>query len=141
MAQFVLIIFFLFHNARADLFNFGSDKSHRSKIPGLIEKLRAMEIKDGPDFEESFNSSVKNLEVAMEQEKLYCSGEALDSEGKALAASKKALCMRELKKHYLEATGVIFEMKKKYLGFIHQLHLKKLDEIQSKIKTDIEKNF
>jgi hypothetical protein len=141
MAKLVLIILFFSLNVHADLFDFGSDKSSETKIPSLIEKLKGLAMKDGPEFEEVFNLSVKNIENAIEQEKLYCSGEALNSEGKALPASKKPLCMRELKKHYLEATTVIFEIKKKYLVFIHQRQLKKLDEIQVKVRADIEKNF
>jgi hypothetical protein len=141
MAKFVLIILFFTFTARADLFDFGSDKSDESKIPSLIEKLKSLVIKDGPEFEELFNLSVKNIENAIEQEKLFCSGEAVNKEGKVLSASKKPLCMRELKKQYLQATAVIFEMKKKYLGFIHQRQLKKLDDISTKLKADIEKNF
>jgi hypothetical protein len=49
--------------------------------------------------------------------------------------------MRELKKQYLEATNVIFDLKKKYLGLIHQRQLQKLGEIQKSLKADIEKNF
>jgi hypothetical protein len=84
---------------------------------------------------------VKNIENAMEEEKLYCTGEASNKEGKTLPSAQKPLCMRELKKQYLEATNVIFDLKKKYLGLIHQRQLQKLGEIQKSLKADIEKNF
>lgn len=140
MAKFILILFFLINTAHADLFDFGSDKNE-SKIPGLIEKLKSLEMKEGADFEEVFNQNVKNIENAVEEQKLFCSGEATDSEGKTLPPAQKPLCMRELKKQYVEATSVIFELKKKYLGLIHQRQLQKLGEIQNKLKADIEKNF
>lgn len=140
MAKSFLIFFLLIGTARADLFDFGSDKNE-SKIPGLIEKLKSLEMKDGPEFEELFNQNVKNIENAVEEQKLFCSGESADSEGKTLPAAQKPLCIRELKKQYTEATSVIFEIKKKYLGFIHQRQLQKLNEIQNKLKSDIEKNF
>lgn len=141
MVKFVLIIILSISFAHADIFDFGSDKEKANSLPALIEKLKSLEMKEGPEFEETFNQSVKSIEQSIEQEKLYCSGESVDSEGKALPAAQKPLCMRDLKKQYLEATHVIFEMKKKYLGFIHQKQLQKLTEIQKKLKTDIEKNF
>lgn len=141
MAKLILISFFILSSAHADLFDFVSDKSDESRIPALVEKLRTLEMKDGPEFEEVFNQNVRSIENAIEQEKLYCSGEAVNNEGKTLPAAQKPLCMRELKKQYLEATNVIFEMKKKYLGFIHQRQLQKLSNIQKKLKSDIEKNF
>jgi hypothetical protein len=140
MVKFILISFFMVIYARADIFDFGSDKGS-SKIPVLVEKLRGLEMKDGPEFEDVFNQGVKNIENAIEEEKLYCTGESANSEGKTLPAAQKPLCMRELKKHYMEATNAVFEMKKKYLGFIHQRQLQKLNDIQAKLKADIERNF
>ena len=141
--SFLIICLLISFNASADLFDFNSEKSggKDSKIPALIEKLKGIEMKDDPGFEESFNQAVKAVENGVEDEKLYCSGESTDSEGKTLPLSQKPLCMRELKKHYIEATSVIFDLKKKYLGFIHQRQIQKLSEIQKKLKADIEKNF
>lgn len=141
MVKLILISFFIMSFAHADLFDFGSDSDSGSKVPDLVEKLKGLEMKEGPEFEETFNLGVKNIENAIEEEKLYCSGESTNKEGKTLPSAQKPLCMRELKKQYLEATNVIFEMKKKYLGFIHQRQLTKLGEIQKKLKADIEKNF
>jgi hypothetical protein len=142
MAQsFYLFFLFLSLNANANLFDFGTDGARESKIPSLIAKLKKVEIKDDAAYEEVFNQAVRALENGVEEEKLYCSGEAQDSEGKTLPPSQKQLCMRELKKHYLEATSAIFDLKKKYLGVIHQKHIQRLSEIQAKQKADIEKNF
>lgn len=142
MARFILISFFVFSfAAHADLFDFGKDKGLESRIPGLVEKLKGLEMKADPSYDEIFNQHVKAIENAVEEEKLYCSGEASNSEGKTLPANQKQLCMRELKKHYLEATETIFDMKKKYLGILHQRQIQKLGEIQKKLKSDIEKNF
>ena len=143
MAKFILIaVLFQFSVAHADLFDFGSDKSSRdSKIPVLIEKLRSMEMKDEAAFEDRFNQAIKAIENSVEQEKLFCTGELTDNTGKILPASQKQLCMRDLKKNYVEATETIFEIKKKYLGFIHQKQLQNLTEIQKKLKSDIEKNL
>lgn len=142
MVKFILILNCLFiFEAKADLFDFDSDKPRESKIPALVEKLKGLEMKEDPAYEEAFNQSVKTIENSMEEEKLFCSGEATDAEGKALPKEQKQLCMRELKKHYLNATMTIFDIKKKYLGFIHQKQLEKLTEIQKKLKADIEKDF
>lgn len=142
MVKSILILSCLFiFEAKADLFDFDSDKTRESKIPALVEKLKGLEMKEDPAYEEAFNQSVKTIENSMEEEKLFCSGEATDAEGKALPKEQKQLCMRELKKHYLNATMTIFDIKKKYLGFIHQKQLEKLTEIQKKLKADIEKDF
>lgn len=143
MVKSILIITVLFSlNAHADLFDFGPKGGGKeSKIPALVEKLKSLEMKDGPGFEETFNQTVKAIENGVEEEKLYCSGESPDASGKTLPAQQKELCMRELKKHYLDATMTIFDLKKKYLGFIHQRQIQKLSDIQQKLKSDIEKNF
>jgi len=135
---FSLLISF---SAQADLFDFDSDGGKDSKVPTLVEKLKNLEMKDDPAFEQTFNLNVKAIENAVEEEKLYCSGEATDSSGKTLPPAQKQLCMRELKKHYIEAMSTVFDLKKKYLGFIHQRQVEKLSEIQKKLKADIEKNF
>lgn len=143
MAKSILILFTLISfSAKADLFDFASDKGGKdSRIPALIEKLKSLEMKDDPAYEEAFNLNVKAIENGVEEEKLYCSGEATDAEGKTLPPAQKQLCMRELKKHYLDATTAIFDLKKKYLGIVHQRQLEKLSEIQKKQRADIEKNF
>lgn len=142
MVQSFLILFLFVSPVRADIFDFDTEKNEVvSKIPALIEKLKKMEMKDGPQYEESFNKTVKAIEDGMEEEKLFCSGEATDSEGKTLPPAQKQLCMRELKKHYLEASMTIFDIKKKYLSFIHQKQIQELNEVQKKLKADIEKNF
>jgi uncharacterized pyridoxal phosphate-containing UPF0001 family protein len=68
MAQSFLIIFlFLSLPVRADLFDFATKKSESSRIPALVQKLRGLEMKDGPEFEELFNQTVKGIENAVEE--------------------------------------------------------------------------
>ena len=122
MVKLVLILCFILP-AHADLFGFGADKTLKSRIPGLTEKLKNLQLKTDPGFEDVFNRTVKDIENSIEEEKLYCSGEAPDSDGKTLAADQKQLCFRELKKNYLEAVDVIFEAKKKYLPDFVSVHI------------------
>ena len=140
MVKFILILCFVLP-AHADIFGFGSDKNMKSRIPGLTEKLKSLQLKSDPGFEDTFNRTVKDVENAIEEEKLFCGGEAPDSEGKTLPPDQKQLCFRELKKSYLEAVEVIFEAKKKYFQLLHNEQLNRLSETQKKIKADIEKNF
>jgi hypothetical protein len=128
-------------NLHADIFDFVSGKDSDTKMSSLLLKLKKIEIKDGPEFEDIFNQLVKGIEHAVEEEKLFCSGESVNSKGKTLPQNQKQYCMRELKKQYLEATSTIFDMKKKYLTAIHDKHVRKLTEIENKLKSDIEKNF
>lgn len=141
MARAFLIFFLFSMTARADLFDFEGEGSHESRIPALVEKLKGLDMKQGPAFDEAFNQTIKSIEVTIEEEKLYCAGEASDGQGKTLPPAQKQLCMRELKKHYVDAMDTIFDVKKKYLGFIHQKQLESLSEVQKKLKADIEKNF
>ena len=137
----LVLLFAIYLSAHADIFDFGSDAGIKSKIPDLIEKLKSVEMSNTPAYEEAFNQHVKAIENGVEEEKLLCSGEASDASGKTIPPAQKQLCMRELKKHYLEAQSTIFDLKKKYLGFVHQRQLERLTEIQKKLKADIEKNF
>lgn len=139
LSLFVLLSF----SAEAQFLGFGGDSKAnlKSRVPELLEKLKGLEMKTDPHYEESFNQGVKGIETAIEEEKLYCSGEAVDSEGKVLAPEKKQLCMRDLKKQYLKSNEEIFELKKKYLELIHTRQMDRLDEAQAKLKSNIEKNF
>ncbi len=140
MAKLILI-FLILSSAHADIFGFGGDKSFQTRIPGLTEKLKKLVLSTNPGFEDSFNQTVRDLENGIEEEKLYCSGEAPDAEGKVLPADQKQLCFRELKKNYLEAVEVIFEAKKKYMQLLHTEQQNRLTEIHRKLKADIDKNF
>jgi hypothetical protein len=141
MFRFILIlIVFLTFQVRADFLGFKSGGPLNSKIPGIVEKLKSLEMSDGPMYEDSFNQSVKSIENTLEEEKLFCAGEAPDASGKVLTKDKQ-LCFRELKSSYLDAMEVIFDLKKKYLGLIHNRQIQKLSEIQKKLKEDIEKSF
>ena len=141
MVKFLLICSFVIGTAHANIFDFSSDKPRESKVPALLTNLKALELKVDPAFEDEFNKAIKSVEAGIEEEKLYCSGESPDAEGKLLPKDQKQLCMRELKKHYLEAATTIFELKKKYLTLIHENQIEKLTEVQKKLKADIEKNF
>ncbi len=132
---------FLCSAAYADFLGFKTDDGIKSRIPEIVEKLKNLKMVAGPAYEENFNQLVKNLEVTIEEEKLYCSGEATDVKGKVVPKDQKQLCFRELKTNYLEAVETIFNLKKKYLGVIHNSQLDKLSEIQTKLKSDIEKSF
>lgn len=142
MVNFLTLLLILSStNARADFLGFGGDDSQKSKLVDLTDKLRSLTMKVDPSYEEAFNKGVKDIETALEEEKLFCSGEVADREGKTLPKEKKQLCMRELKKFYVESLDTIFELKKKYLGMIHSDHMGKLGEIHKKVKADVEKNF
>ena len=142
MAKFILIFaLFISTFAHADFLGFGTNDGYASRLPPLIEKLKSLRLSNDPGFEDIFNQVVKNIETGLEEEKLFCSGEATDPKGRTLPKEQKQLCFRELKAQYIDAVGVIFEMKKKYLGLIHKRQIEKLSEIQSKMKADIEKNF
>lgn len=138
---FPVLILFLVNVAHADFLGFGSDNKVKSRIPLITEKLKKLEVGNHPAYEENFNLSVKDLENSLEAEKLYCSGEATDQTGKALPKDQKQLCFRELKKNYIEAMDVIFELKSKYLSLLHKEQMAKLSDIHKKIKADLEKNF
>ena len=128
-------------SARADFLGFKTGEKPSSKIPQLIEKLKELKVEDSPAYEESFNQVVKSIETAIEEEKLFCSGETADPTGKVLPKESKQLCFRDLKTNYLEAMETIFNLKKKYLGLIHNRQIEKLSEIQMKLKADIDKSF
>jgi hypothetical protein len=140
MVQFILIAF-LSLSAQADFFGFGGDGESGSKIPAIVEKLSGTTLNANGAFEDEFNKNVRSLEAAVEEEKLFCSGEITDSKGRVLPAEKKTLCFRDLKKNYLNATQAIFELKKKYLDILHQKQIDQLSENNKRIKADIEKSF
>ncbi len=125
----------------ADFFGSDSSENYQSSIPGLVEKIKNLTMKDNHGFEDSFNLEIKNIENEIEKEKLFCSGEAADNQGRTLPKDQKQLCYRELKTHYLEATETIFNVKKKYLDYLHNRQVEGLSEIQKKLKADIEKSF
>ncbi len=141
MVRFILVSFMMVSTAQADFLGFKTGDSIRSKIPELTEKLKNLEMDKNPAYEENFNQLVKSIETSMEEEKQFCAGEVADSSGKVLGKGQKQLCFRDLKGHYLEALDVIFDLKKKYLGLIHNRQVEKLGEIQKKLKSDIEKSF
>ena len=139
MFRIILILLFSFQ-AQADFLGFKTAGDFKSKIPDQVEKLKNLKMDNGPLYEDSFNQIVKSIENAMEEEKLYCAGEAADSNGKFLTKEKE-LCFRELKTNYLEALDSIFDLKKKYLGLIHTRQISGLTAVQKKLKNDIEKSF
>lgn len=142
MVQFILISAFIFSfSAKADFLGFKTGDSSSRKIPKLVEKLKELKVEDTPAYEENFNQLVKAIESSMEEEKLFCSGEIADANGKVLPKESKQLCFRDLKSTYLEAMETIFNAKKKYLGLIHTRQIEKLSEIQMKLKADIDKSF
>jgi hypothetical protein len=142
MAKLILILCsFLSFAAQAEFLGFGSKDGYNSRLPALVEKLRKIDMASNPAYEDLFNQTIKQIENGVEEEKLYCSGEAPDEKGNTLPKEQKQLCFRQLKSHYTEAVSVIFDMKKKYLSLIYKRQIDGLSEIQAKTKADIEKNF
>ncbi len=144
MVKFVLVFSLIVCSlsAQADFFGFGGGKDKfESQIPGLVEKIRALKMSANPSFEDEFNKSIQALENKVEEEKLFCAGEAQDAKGRSLPLAQKQLCFRELKKKYLEAVDVVFEAKKKYMGILHNRQLERISEIQKQQEADIEKSF
>lgn len=142
MARSLLIFIILSFSmtAYSDFLGFKSSNT-RSRIPAITEKIMNLKIEPGPVFEDSFNQLIKSLEVTIEEEKLYCAGESADNSGKVILNEQKQICFRELKTFYLEANDAVFNQKKKYLGIIHEAQLKKLNQIQLNMRTEIEKSF
>lgn len=136
----ILLIFKAF-SARADFLGFGSGDKFKSRLPEMTTKLKDLDMSASPNFEDNFNQAVKEIENAIDSEKLFCSGEATNQEGKTLPQEQKQLCFRELKKNYLSAIDVIFDLKRKYLTVLHTEQLQKLSDIHKKQKADFEKNF
>ena len=142
MVRFILILSLgLPFYAFADFLGFKIGDRNESKIPQYTEKLKKLEMVNNPVYEDNFNQLVKAIEIKLEEEKLFCSGEVADANGKVLTKDKKQLCFRELKESYLEATDTIFNLKKKYLGLIHNRQVERLTQIQNKIRSDIDKSF
>ena len=136
-----IVILYSSLNTYADFLGFGGEEGTPSQLPTLIQNLKKLDMKADPAYEENFNKGVKAIETRVEEEKLYCSGEVADAQGKILPSNKKQLCIRELKKYYVEAMDVIHGLKKKYLGLIHSKQIERLEEVHKKLKADIEKNF
>ncbi len=140
MVRLILILLFSFQ-AKADFLGFKTGNAPKSKLPTLVEKLKSLEMDNGPAYEEGFNQLVKTIELTIEEEKLFCSGESADTDGKVLGKDQRKLCFRDLKSNYLEALETIYNLKKKYLGLIHNRQIESLTQIQNRLKTDIEKSF
>ena len=136
----IILLLAISISAKADFLGFGTAEG-KSRITPLLEKLQNIPMKVDPAYEEEFNKAVKILESGIDEEKLYCSGELADSDGKVLTKDKKQICMRELKKNYIAAMDTVYELKKKYLQMVLVRQQDKLKEIHSKLKQDIEKNF
>lgn len=136
-----VLMLFTSLSASAQFFGFGESNKFSSRIPALAEKLKKLSIAATPGFEDTFNKGVKEIENAVEEEKLFCAGEASDANGKTVSSDQRPLCFRELKKNYLEAMDVVFTVKKQYLGVLHTQELQELTKIQKKLSADIEKNF
>lgn len=140
MVRFVLMLLISF-SANADFLGFGTNEGLKSRIPALAEKLKQLDMTKEFKYEENFNLTVKAIENALEEEKLLCSGETADSQGRVVPKDQKQLCFRDLKGHYLNAMETIFTLKKKYLGLVHTQQIEKLSEIHNKLKNDIQKSF
>lgn len=139
MVKFIFILSFLLNPAFADFFSSGS--KFKSKLPKVTEKLKSIEVKTDPSFEEKLTQLITEAESIFIEEREYCSGELADSQGNVVIKDQKEICFRELKNNYLETVDIVFNLKKKFLSSIHNQQLERLNKIQNKIKSDLENNF
>ena len=133
-----VLVFILFANfAYAQFWNFGDKPNSTStgRIQNHLEKLSDLEIKSSGDFEDRFNKIIKSIEDILEEQKLICSGEVAGPKGVLTSRDQKQTCFREMKKNYAQYIEKSFEIKKKYLGVLHQ---KKLDELEKIKKSQID---
>lgn len=141
-ATMVKFIFFLIVSssiAYADFFSSGS--TFKSKLPQLTEKIQSLQVKTDTLFEEKFTQLTKEAESVYIEEREYCAGDLADSKGRVVNKDQKQVCFRELKNNYLEVVDAIFNIKKKYLNSIHSDQIERLNQVQNKIKMDLEKSF
>ena len=139
MVKFILLLTLSTTLAYADFFSSGS--SFKSKLPQLTEKIQSLEVKTDTSFEEKFTQLTKEAESVFVEEREYCSGDLADSKGRVVSKDQKQVCFRELKNNYIEAIDAIFTIKKKYLNSIHTEQVERLNQVQNKIKVDLEKEF
>jgi hypothetical protein len=139
MVKYIFLLSLSINSAQADFFSSGN--KFKSKLPQVTEKIQSLEAKTSSEFEEKFTQLIKETESIFAEEKEYCSGDLADSKGRVITKDHRQVCFRELKTNYLEAVDAIFNLKKKYLSAIHNQQLDRLSQIQSKIKTDLERDF
>lgn len=144
MAKSFLMFSFLLlsYSSRAQFLGFGENKSQfKSKLTSLIDKINQLEVSAGPQFEESFNQNIQLFEATLDQEILFCSGEASNDKGQYISNDKRQTCIRELKQKYTEGVVSIFEIKKKYLEVILEIHKDKLQKAQAQAVKNIDNRF
>jgi len=143
MAKIILILISLaVFSANAQFLGFGGDSDESSgKISSIMEKLKNTELEPNPQSEESFNLLVKEMEVAIDEEKLFCSGEAANVKGKYLSSDKRQVCTRNLKQKYVEILQIVFDHKIKYLEKIGEIQMQKLKFTKDQMIKEVETRF
>ncbi|GEM_PF-1212037 len=143
MVRTILIFLFSINLAHAQFWNFGDKTSAAGpgRIKVELDKLSDLKIESNGDFEDKFNRIMKVVNDILEEEKLICSGEVAGVNGILTSRDQKQVCFREMKKGYSEYIEKSFEIKKKYLGVLHQKKLEDLDRIKKSQLEQLERAF
>lgn len=143
MVRTVLISFLFSISAYAQFWNFGDkpETNGASRVQAELEKLSDLNIKAGGEFEDKFNQVMKSVNNILEEEKLICSGEVAGPNGILTSRDQKQVCFREMKKSYAQYIEKSFEIKRKYLGVLHQKKLEDLEKIKKSQLEQLERAF
>jgi hypothetical protein len=139
----LVLIFILSSSAYAQFWNFG-DKPRptgEGRIQAELEKLSDLKIQSGGEFEDKFNRIMKSVNDILEEEKMICSGEVPGPAGVLTTRDQKQVCFREMKKSYALYIEKSFDVKRKYLGVLHQKKLEDLDKIKKSQLEQLERAF
>lgn len=143
MVRFLLVLILSTQYAQAQFWNFGDkpSASGTGRIQLELDKLGDLNIQSGGEFEDKFNLIMKTVSNIIEEEKLICSGEVAGPSGILTSRDQKQVCFREMKKSYASYIEKSFEIKKKYLGVLHQKKLEDLDKIKKSQLEQLERAF
>ncbi len=143
MVRTILISLLISSTAYAQFWNFGDkpETSGASRISKELEKLNELNIQASGEFEDKFNQVMKAVNNILEEEKLICSGEVAGPSGILTSRDQKQVCFREMKKSYAHYIEKSFEIKRKYLGVLHQKKLEDLEKIKNSQLQQLERAF
>jgi len=143
MAKIILMLIFMSSfSVNAQFLGFGGQSEESSgKISSIIDRFKNFELEPNPKSEENFNLLVKEMEIAIDEEKLFCSGEAANSKGKYLSSDKRQVCTRNLKQKYVELLQIVFDHKIKYLEKINELQTQRLKLTKDQMIKEVESRF
>jgi hypothetical protein len=144
MVKAVLVFtLFLSSVSYAQFWNFGDKPkpTGEGRIQAELDKLSDLNIQSGGEFEDKFNRIMKAVNDILEEEKLICSGEVAGPAGILTSRDQKQVCFREMKKSYAVYIEKSFEVKRKYLGVLHQKKLEDLEKIKKSQLEQLERAF